>query len=320
MWSRTNPLLRKGAEIVASGELGPVRHAAASFGFAFDGDPSHRLLDPEQAGGAILDLGVYPVHLVNLFLGEPNRLIGTGSRGETGVDVHAAATLAYDATDRRPAATASVVCSLVDRSPDPPRDLLRGRLVALRQHDPAGRVRAEARVERRSRSASSPSGRAAATPSRSRRSCAACAAERSRPRWCPGPTPSPWRAPWTTGRQLFLPERPWAIRWPPSAGVAQLAAHLSCKQVVGGSSPPASSMHHSWSAAVSFVRLTGNQWRKGSARGDAPTSASSHSHRPDCCCQRLQSRSWRARPAVSPRAGVAPRVSRPRNCATAQVR
>ncbi len=117
MWSRTNPLLRKGAELVASGELGPVRHAAASFGFAFDGDPSHRLLDPDQAGGAILDLGVYPVHLVNLFLGEPNRLIGTGNRGETGVDVHAAATLAYDATDRRPAATASVICSLVTDLP-----------------------------------------------------------------------------------------------------------------------------------------------------------------------------------------------------------
>ena len=113
MWSRTNPLLRKGAEIVASGELGPIRHAAASFGFAFDGDPSHRLLDPEQAGGAILDLGVYPVHLVNLFMGEPNRLIGTSSHGETGVDVHAAAILAYDANDQRPAATASVVCSLV---------------------------------------------------------------------------------------------------------------------------------------------------------------------------------------------------------------
>lgn len=117
LWTRTNPLLRKGADIVASGDVGAIRHAAASFGFAFDGEPSHRLLDPDQAGGAILDLGVYPVHLVNLFLGEPNRLIGTGSRGETGVDVHAAATLAYDASDRRPAATASVVCSLVTDLP-----------------------------------------------------------------------------------------------------------------------------------------------------------------------------------------------------------
>ena len=52
--------------------------STASFGFAFDGEPSHRLLDPDQAGGAILDLGVYPVHLTNLFLGEPDRGAGRG--------------------------------------------------------------------------------------------------------------------------------------------------------------------------------------------------------------------------------------------------
>lgn len=112
VWTRTNPLIRKAVEIVSSGELGAVRHVAASFGFAFDGDDSHRLLDPDQAGGAILDLGVYPVHGVNLFLGEPDRLLGAGSHAATGVDSHAAATLTFAATADRPAATASVVCSL----------------------------------------------------------------------------------------------------------------------------------------------------------------------------------------------------------------
>lgn len=112
VWTRTNPLIRKAAEIVRSGELGDVRHVNASFGFAFTGDASHRLLDPEQAGGAILDLGVYPVHLVNLFLGEPDQVLGFGSHASTGVDSHAAATLTYPATGSRPAATASVFCSL----------------------------------------------------------------------------------------------------------------------------------------------------------------------------------------------------------------
>jgi predicted dehydrogenase len=112
VWTRTNPLIRKAAEVVASGELGPVRHVAASFGFAFDGEESHRLLDPAQAGGAILDLGVYPVHGVNLFLGEPEEVLGYGSLASTGVDSHAAATLTYPATASRPAATASVLCSL----------------------------------------------------------------------------------------------------------------------------------------------------------------------------------------------------------------
>ena len=117
LWTRTNPLIRQGVELVRSGAIGPIRHLDVSFGFAFDGDDSHRLLDPDQAGGAILDLGVYPVHLAQLFLGAPDQLLGTGSRGRTGVDVHAAATLSYRASDTRPNATASLVCSLVTDLP-----------------------------------------------------------------------------------------------------------------------------------------------------------------------------------------------------------
>lgn len=112
LWTRTNPLLRKAIQVVADGELGPVRHIDLSFGFRFDGEDDHRLLNPELAGGAILDLGVYPVHLVNAFLGEPADVLGTGSLARTGVDAHAAATLFYPATDERPAATAAVLATL----------------------------------------------------------------------------------------------------------------------------------------------------------------------------------------------------------------
>jgi predicted dehydrogenase len=70
------------------------------------------LLDPAQAGGAILDLGVYPVHGVELFLGEPDGLQGFGTYGVTGVDTHAAALLTFDAREDRPAATGTIVCSL----------------------------------------------------------------------------------------------------------------------------------------------------------------------------------------------------------------
>ncbi len=117
LWSRTNPLLRQGAELARSGAIGPVRHVSMSFGFAFDGDESHRLLDPAQAGGAILDLGVYPAHFADLFLGEPGELSGAGVRGGTGVEIHAAATLSYPATAARPTATAALVCSLVTDLP-----------------------------------------------------------------------------------------------------------------------------------------------------------------------------------------------------------
>jgi predicted dehydrogenase len=113
LWTRTNPLLRKAAELAASGDLGDIRHVAADFGFAFRGPSTHRLLDPALAGGAILDAGVYPLHAVNLFLGgAPAGLVGFGNHSTTGVDSHAAAVLSYPATDDRPAATATVICSL----------------------------------------------------------------------------------------------------------------------------------------------------------------------------------------------------------------
>jgi predicted dehydrogenase len=112
VWTRTNPLIRRAVELVAAGDIGEVRHVQASFGFGFEGAASHRLLDPAQAGGAILDLGVYPVHGVELFLGEPDGLAGFGTVGNTGVDTHAAALLTFDEREDRPAATASIVCSL----------------------------------------------------------------------------------------------------------------------------------------------------------------------------------------------------------------
>jgi predicted dehydrogenase len=112
MWTRTNPLIRKAAELAASGDLGNIRHVSSDFGFVFRGSASHRLLDPALAGGAILDAGVYPLHAVNLFLGEPADLYGFGSHAPTGVDSHAAALLSYPATEERTAATATVICSL----------------------------------------------------------------------------------------------------------------------------------------------------------------------------------------------------------------
>jgi len=112
LWTRTNPLLRRAAGLAAAGDLGDIRHVSADFGFAFRGSRTHRLLDPALAGGAILDAGVYPLHVVILFLGEPADLVGFGSHAATGVDNHAAAVLSYPATGDRPAATATVICSL----------------------------------------------------------------------------------------------------------------------------------------------------------------------------------------------------------------
>lgn len=117
VWMRTSPLIRRAAELVAAGEIGQLRHVSANFGFAFDGPDTHRLLDPAVGGGAILDLGVYPAHAANLFLGEPTALHASGSTARTGVDSHTAALLTLAATADRPPATATLICSLETTMP-----------------------------------------------------------------------------------------------------------------------------------------------------------------------------------------------------------
>lgn len=112
VWTRTNPLIRRMGEIVRAGEIGEVRHVEAGFGFTFDGPDDHRLLNPDLAGGAILDLGPYPVHLVDLVLGQPASLVGTGHLASTGVDAHAVATLGFAGR-----ATASIWCTLETTAP-----------------------------------------------------------------------------------------------------------------------------------------------------------------------------------------------------------
>ncbi|HEY3481017.1 MAG TPA: Gfo/Idh/MocA family oxidoreductase [Streptomyces sp.] len=72
MWTYCNPLVRHLLALIAEGVIGEVRDVSAAFGFAGEFPPSHRLRDPAQGGGALLDLGVYPVSFAQLLLGEPD--------------------------------------------------------------------------------------------------------------------------------------------------------------------------------------------------------------------------------------------------------
>ncbi|WP_436771874.1 Gfo/Idh/MocA family protein [Yinghuangia sp. YIM S09857] len=95
MWMRFNPVIRRAREIVASGTIGDVRSITASFGFPAPFDPAHRLWDPAQGGGALLDLGIYPVALAHLFLGTPERVEVTGSLASSGVDAEAELSMSW---------------------------------------------------------------------------------------------------------------------------------------------------------------------------------------------------------------------------------
>lgn len=86
MWMRTNPLIRKAEELVASGAIGEIRGVRAEFGLGLPYDDKHRLYDASNGGGALLDIGIYPVTFAYLFLGQPSQVSVLGTVAGGGVD------------------------------------------------------------------------------------------------------------------------------------------------------------------------------------------------------------------------------------------
>ncbi|WP_030325340.1 Gfo/Idh/MocA family protein [Streptomyces sp. NRRL B-3229] len=107
MWMYCNPLIRRLKALVEDGAIGEVRTVQADFGLAGPFPPAHRLRDPAQGGGALLDLGVYPVSFAHLLLGEPSDVVAKAVLSEEGVDLQTGALLSYDG-----GALASLHCSL----------------------------------------------------------------------------------------------------------------------------------------------------------------------------------------------------------------
>lgn len=95
MWTRCNPTIRRLVELVADGAIGEVTAVHADFGLAGPLPPQHRLLDPALGGGALLDLGIYPVTLAHLLLGEPDRIEAWASLTPAGVDQQTGLLLGY---------------------------------------------------------------------------------------------------------------------------------------------------------------------------------------------------------------------------------
>ncbi|GAA3632038.1 Gfo/Idh/MocA family protein [Microlunatus ginsengisoli] len=96
MWTRFQPAIVAARDLIADGAIGEVRQVQADLGVDRPYDPSDRLFDPAQGGGAMLDLGVYVVSLAQHFLGDPTTVAVSGSLAPTGVDAEAGLLLGYD--------------------------------------------------------------------------------------------------------------------------------------------------------------------------------------------------------------------------------
>ncbi|MBR7887404.1 Gfo/Idh/MocA family oxidoreductase [Marinomonas sp. A79] len=87
MWTRFNPAVEQVIEWVEEGEIGTLNSLQASLNFLAPTDPNHRLLNIEMGGGALLDIGIYPVFLAQLLFGKPDFVQNQAVIGDTDVDV-----------------------------------------------------------------------------------------------------------------------------------------------------------------------------------------------------------------------------------------
>lgn len=112
MWMRFNPLIQQAVQLANSGAIGDLIAVRADLSASFPYDPRHRLFDLAAGGGALLDLGVYPVHFTWIVLGRPLRVDVTGALSPTGSDLTAAMQWVYG--DGR---FAHVACTALARNP-----------------------------------------------------------------------------------------------------------------------------------------------------------------------------------------------------------
>jgi predicted dehydrogenase len=75
MWTRFLPHIAEIRGLLAANALGDIVSVSADHGQWFAEDPGFRLFAPELGGGALLDLGIYPVSFASMILGPPDRIM-----------------------------------------------------------------------------------------------------------------------------------------------------------------------------------------------------------------------------------------------------
>ena len=112
MWTRFLPHMAVIRDWLARGDLGDLVTLTADHGQWFAEDAGFRLFAPELGGGALLDLGVYPVSFASMVLGPPSRIVSMSDPAFTGVDAQTSMLFGYDS-----GAQALLTCTLRAKSP-----------------------------------------------------------------------------------------------------------------------------------------------------------------------------------------------------------
>jgi predicted dehydrogenase len=112
MWTRFLPHMVRVRELLAAGAVGEVRSVYADHGQWFERNREHRLFAPELGGGALLDLGVYPISFASMVLGTPSQVTAVSDPAFTGVDGQTSILLQHNG-----GAHAVLTCTLEAASP-----------------------------------------------------------------------------------------------------------------------------------------------------------------------------------------------------------
>jgi predicted dehydrogenase len=95
MWTRFQPAIVRLRELLADGAIGEVQSVQADLGAQHSTDPADRFYNPALGGGALFDVGVYPISFAQMVLGTPETVAAHGALSDTGVDVEESVLLGY---------------------------------------------------------------------------------------------------------------------------------------------------------------------------------------------------------------------------------
>jgi dihydrodiol dehydrogenase / D-xylose 1-dehydrogenase (NADP) len=112
MLTHSLPVMEKVKNWVREKKIGDVKMLVADFGFLADFDPQNRLFNLNLGGGALLDVGIYPISFASMVFGRrPERIEALAKIGETGIDEQTSMIFRYDS-----GALALLYCSICANS------------------------------------------------------------------------------------------------------------------------------------------------------------------------------------------------------------
>lgn len=95
-WTRFIPSIQNLLQKIGNGIIGDVNYIKADFAFHGSETENKRLFDKDLGGGALFDIGVYPLFLSYILLGKPKEVIAKAIKHKNDIDLQTSMILQYE--------------------------------------------------------------------------------------------------------------------------------------------------------------------------------------------------------------------------------